>query len=632
MNQKIFGHNGKNTRRFWLLAVFCMLFPVVAAAQDVKIDVRAPLMVAQGEQFRIEYVVTSTKSDLNQSQFIAPAFQDGVTVLSGPVKAFGVSFSYNDATGAREVVTNTYTYWVRADAQGKMKISAALVQEGGKKYSSNALVVDVVSAEQARANANRGAAPGGQPAAQGTRVRVEPNDILLRMEVNRTEVYKGEPLVASLKIYTQIGISGFQGSKYPALNGFWAQTLDVSGQPERRETVNGRVYQSYIIRQWLLYPQRTGTLEIEQAELTAVAQLVTERVPATDSPFDLFFGGGMDVQEVPTKFTTQPVKIRVKELPQPYPEGFLGAVGKFQLTGSATGDRFAANSAGSITIKLSGTGSFALIEAPKIELPAAFEQYDVKIDEKLNQTATGTAGERTYEYPFIARAEGSYVIPGVQFSYFDPSTGKYVTLRTGDFPIEILRDDGSVSTSGLGMVSGVTKEDLKMLGEDIRFIRVGDSGLSHTGRAFLWSWGWFASLLVLFGLFFGMLVFFKKRIRERADLTKVKTKKANKVALRRLKKAKVYMLTMKEAEFFEEMLKALWGYMGDKLAIDVANLTKEKVRHELELRGIGDEQIDEFIDLVSECEFAQYSPAVGIQMERAYGAALDLIGRFESKI
>lgn len=610
-----------------------------ANAQGVKFEIKTPLVVAHGEDFRIEFILSSG-SDLNDPQFTPPTIGSGLSILSGPVAATGMFMS--DINGRRESLnTITYTYWVKATNPGKTTVSAASVSLGGKPYASRATTIEALSADQARAS-NSPSAGGANAASSGSQSgtsaaassgKLNPNDILLRMEVSKTDVYKGEPLVASIKISTCVNITGLENPKYPALNGFWAQELPITGQSDRREVIGGREYHTQILRQWLLYPQRSGTLEIEQAQFTALVQLVTQAPRSGDPRYDIFYGGLQQVQNLTTKLATAPVKVKVKELPMPQPAGFNGAVGRFELTGIASGDRLSANSAGSITLRLSGTGNFPLIEAPKITLPAAFEQYDTKTTERLTTTPQGTNGERTYEYPFIARAEGNYTIPGVELTYFDPATGKYNTLNTGDFPFEIQRDEnGGEGASGLGMVSGVTKEDLKLLGQDIRFIRLGSPGLGAKESVLIWSATWVVTVIGLILLFVGLLYTLQKRIRERADLAKVKTKKANKVALRRLKRAKSYMAADKEGPFFEEMLRALWGYMGDKLTIDVANLTKERVLAELEARGVSEEQGRELLGLISECEFAQYSPAAGIEPLKAYGAALDLIGRFENKI
>lgn len=614
-----------------LMVGWCLTLLPAAAQGDIQVEANAPLQVLQGEPFKIEFKATS-QNDIAEADFTPPAWS-GLDIMSGPVKSTGMQISsFNGATQMQKSIT--YTYWVKAQQTGTIRIPAATMTIGGQDYRTKALTVESLSADQAAQRGGGGGAANQRDnrnnAAANGKTSVNATDILLRIEVNKTEVYRGEPLVASLKIYTQVNIAGFENIKYPALNGFWVQEMDVSGQGDGRTTLGGKEYHSQVLRQWLLYPQRSGTLEIEQAQFTAIAQLVSQ-APATGSPLDFFFNAPQ-VKNVSVKLASPVVKVRVKELPKPMPADFTGAVGQFDLTGVISGDRFAANTAGSITLRLSGTGNFPLIEAPRIDLPAAFEQFDMKTNEQLATTARGTSGEKTFEFPFIARAEGQYTLPGVQFSYFDPAAGTYKHLATPDFDVEILRDE-SGGTSGLGMVSGVTKEDLKMLGSDIRFIRIGNPRLVPQGRAFLWSWGWFLTFVLLVALFVATLLYLRKNIRDRADVVRVKTKKANKVALRRLKRAKVFMNDGKETLFFEELLRALWGYMGDKLAIDVANLTKERVLAELvERRGVPEEQAREFLGLIADCEFAQYSPAAGIQMEKAYQAALDLIGRFESKI
>lgn len=609
---------------------------LVRAQGDVEFEVHAPLKVVQGDQFRIEFSVSAPNLDVNAVQFTQPAM-NGLNVLAGPVPSNGVFSSFINGVSQTRV-TVTYTFWVQADKAGKIDLPVATATVAGKTYQTKPTSIECLTPDQARqqnpqgTQGGRGQHQGGGNAQPVGKATLNSDDILLRMEVNKTDVYKGEPIVASLKIYTQVNIVGFENVKYPALNGFWAQEMDVSGQQgDNRTTLGGKVYHTQTLRQWLLYPQRTGTLEIEQAQFTAIAQLVTQ-TPTTGSPYDIFFGGAPEVKNVSSRLASSAVKIRVKELPQPQPADFTGAVGQFELAGMISGDRFSANSAGSIILRLTGTGNFPLVEAPRITLPAAFEQFDMKTNERLTNTANGTTGEKTFEFPFIARAEGKYDISGVSFSYFDPVSGQYKSVKTPDFPVEILRDEGG-GTSGLGMVSGVTKEDLKMLGSDIRFIRMGNPKLVPQGNALLWSWKWFLIVFLLAAAFAGLLFYLQKNIRERADIVRVKTKKANKVALRRLKRAKGYMNAGKESAFFEELLRALWGYMGDKLAIDVANLTKERVLSELvEGRGVPEEQAREFLSLISECEFAQYSPAAGVQMDKAYNAALDLIGRFESKI
>ncbi len=637
-------------RSFWstlLAVILAVLLPSPALAQGkgekVEFEAQAPLRVGVGEQFQLQFTVGisgAANVDLNAVQFAAPELEGVVRVLAGPVPSYG-TFMSTQGSVSQSKTTVTYTYLVQAETAGTIRIPAAGVTVGGKKYRSRALNIECVTGGGGGGRSSgRGDSGSGDRSSGGGRQqrgKGGANDVLLRIEVNKTEVYRGEPIVASLILYTQVDIAGVEQVKYPALNGFWAQELDVSGVGGGRSTIGGRVYHSQVVRQWLLYPQRAGTIEIEQAQFTVVARLVEEAAEQTGTVYDLLYGGVPQVKNVQLKISSPVVKIRVKELPQPQPEGFTGAVGQFELAGGISGDRFSANSAGAITVRLSGTGNFPLIEAPEIVLPeAAFEQFDRKTNERLTHTPRGTTGEKTFEYPFIARAEGQYTLPGVRFSYFDPETGTYRTLATPDFPVEVLRDDsgGSGTSGGLGMVSGVTKEDLRLLDSDIRFIRMGDPGLVRRGRAFLWSWGWFLTAAALVAGFAGALYYLRRRIRERADVVRIRTKKASKVAARRLKRAKNFMTAGHgEGAFFEELLRALWGYMGDKLAIEVAELTKERVQHELVVeRGVEPAEAQEFSDLLAACELAQYSPAAGIEPAEAYRRAAELIDRFEAKI
>lgn len=601
-----------------LLILIAAFTAITVQAQQVTFEVQTPSLVAAGERFRVEFTLTNAQSD----NFTPPTFT-GLSVLAGPTTSTGSMISMINGVQNSQT-TLTYTYLVQSSTSEKRAIiSPAVITAGGKTYTTKTQLIDIAPGGEAGTNSS---ASRNQPSANGSQT-LAADDILLKMEINRSNVYKGEAIVASLKIYARVGIAGLENAKYPAFNGFWTQELEVANQRPERQTVGGKVYESQIIRQWLIYPQKTGVIEIEQSSFTAIAQIVTQS--AGNSMFDSFFGGGSSVQHVNRPVSAPAVRITVKDLPSPVPANFSGAVGQFKLESSLTSPSFTANSGGSIILKLSGKGDFPLIQTPKIELPAAFELYDTKTSEQITNSTAGTTGTRTWEYPFIARAEGNYTIDPIEISYFDPATGRYAVLRSQPFEIEILKDNNSGGSVG-AIVSGVTKEDLKMLGQDIRFIRVGEPKFKAKGDFVIWSLTFFIAVILMLVAFGATLFFLKKQIGQRADLVRVKNKKANSVALKRLKKAKGYMVANDEVRFFEEILRALWGYMGDKLAIDVAELTKERVRHTLLDRGVSPEQSEEFLTLVSECELAQYSPISGVKMDKAYNAALDLIGRFQT--
>lgn len=596
-----------------LIVLFSAINSVFAA--KVSFELHAPGAVAVGERFRIEFVLTN----VNAEKFNPPAIT-GLDILAGPVVSTGTIVNIVNGSQS-QTSTITYTYTVQASKEGKATIGAASVlAQGGKTYTTKTSTIDIV----------KGSSSGGSPSSQQQQGEgITKESILLKMDVNKTDVYKGEAVVASLRIYTQVGIAGFEDAKLPAFNGFWKQELELGNVQPSRVTLGGKIYESQILKQWLIYPQRTGTMEIEQTEFTAVAQVVI-RSEGGSSLFDNFFGGGATVENVKRKISAPAVKLRVKDLPSPAPADFSGGVGKFTLESQINTSEVTANSGGTITLKLSGTGDFPLIDSPVIEFPSGFDKFETKQSEQIQNSANGTSGSRSWEFPFIARAEGEYTIPATTMSYFDPTLKRYITLNSSAFPIKVLRDTNPGSNVG-AIVSGVTKEDLKMLGQDVRYIHTGKLNLSRRGDMMLWSMTFFISLLLIMAAFVVLLLVLKRQISNRSDIVRTKNKKANSVALRRLKKAKNYMTSGNETPFYEEMLRALWGYMGDKLAISVSDLSKERLREEFRKRGVDEQQGEEFLNLISECEMAQYSPVGSIEMGGAYSAALDLIGRLELK-
>ena len=610
----------------YLLAVAALLsltFP--ARAQKVDFEVGAPGVVAVGEAFRIEFTVNAKPDG-----FTPPAF-GGFDVLAGPTTSEGTSVSIVNGHVSK-TVSFTYTYVLQAQNEGLATISAASVQVEGKTYSTQPLTIEVVSGEAMPGQG--GASAGGadkKADAEARSGKLAPDDILLRVTVNRNNVYKGQPVRVAFKLYTRVQLSGIESVKYPAFNGFWAQELNVDGYSWQRETLNGKVYDARVVKEVLLYPQQSGTLHIEQSSMTVVAQIVVQSRSHSQSLFDDFFGG-QSVQEVRKNLSAAPLPVTVRDFPAGAPASFNGAVGKFQLNGSLDKQTVTANASDTYLLKLSGSGNLPLIQAPKPELPASFESYgNGKSTESLSHNASGISGYKQFEFPFIPRAEGNYSIPPVEFSYFDPDAAKYVTLTTPPFGVEVLPDSTGGSSGG-GIVSGIGREDLKILDSDIRFIRLGDSGLSRKGSLLFGSAAYFGMLAVLLALFVAVYLYLKKHLRDLQNVTLVRNRKASKVALQRLRAAHDHMAAREEKQFYEEMLRALWGYMSDKLNIPVANLTKDNIREELLRRDISAELANHYIGIISDCEYAQYSPSASVQMTELYGEAVRMLSKFESLI
>lgn len=593
-------------------------------AQNVRLQVNGPNAIATGQAFKVEFSVNA-----KPESFQSPSFE-GFDVLAGPTSS---RFSNTVIANGKVEQTETYAYTfvLMANAPGVHTIPAAKVVVDGKEYTSRPLPIEAVAERQ---SPPQGGQQGGAETAQGGQQQtLASDDILLRVFADKTEVYKGQPVRVTMKLYSRVPIAGLENRKFPAFNGFWVQDLSVDHYTPQRETYNGKVYESNVLREYLVFPQQSGMLQVEQSEMTAVAQIVVQAERQSRSPFDDFFGGIPDIKQVSRRVAAPAVNITVKEWPAGAPDSFNGAVGNFTMTSEFTGGSVTANSSSNYTVKITGTGNLPLIQAPHLDMPDSFEQYNIKTTESLQRSAAGISGYRQFEYPLIARAEGDFSIEPVRFSYFDPNSAKYVTLTTCEERVTVLADSTSGrSASGGGLVSGLSKEDVRILGEDIRFIKLGRHDLSMTGRTLMGS-GWYYGILALIiGGFVFALIYLQKLIEERRNAVAVRGKRANKVALQRLNAAQGYMKEGSQRNFYEEMLKALWGYIGDKLNIPAANLTKENVREGLTRHGVSAEQTARYVDLISECEYAQYSPAGSGQMQDIYRSGVELISKFESLI
>ncbi len=607
----------------------CVLgvFAVIASfAQKVSVEVGAPTIVAVGEVFRVEFAVNA-KPD----EFTPPAIT-GFDVLAGPTVSHGTSVSIINGDVTKSV-NYTYTYVFQATAEGRVTIPAATVVVEGRSYASNPTAIEVVAEGAMGQPANRrgGQQQGGQGGQSQPTATVSPDDMAISAFVTRTNVYKGQPIKLTLKIYKRVQLGDIGGTKLPAFNGFWSQELPLNPNRQwQRETYNNKVYDALVLGEYLLYPQQSGTLTIEPFQLTAVAQIITQARAQT--LLDDFFGGGPQVQQVQKELRTRAIQVTVKDFPAGAPAGFNGAVGDFTLDANISSKSLPANSAATYTIKISGSGNLPLIQAPKLTMPGSFEQYNIKTTESLNSTSSGITGYRQFEYPFIARAEGSYPLGPVEFSYFNPETGRYVTLASPQVQLDITPDTGGAASrsNGGGLVGGLTKEDIKILGKDIRFIKIGAPGLADSDKVLAGSGIYYLALLLIALLALAAYFYFSHRIKLMGNVAVVKGKRANKVALQRLRAAEHYKRDDDRRRFLDEMLRALWGYMGDRLNIPAANLTKDNVREELAKRGVPQPKAERYIEVISDCEMAQYSPASPGQAGELYRAGVEVISSMES--
>lgn len=612
-----------------LTIVVLLLVQVLTAwaAGKPVFEVSTPLTVAVGEAFRVEFALNA-KPD--EDSFRAPQFE-GFDVLAGPAVSTGSSIQIINGTMSKSV-NCTYTFVLLPKSAGNYTIGVAEVVVDGETVRSNPQPIEVVDegavqSPQGSTTQRNEQRESNRSAAQS---RVAEDDVLLRAVVSKQSVYKNEPLHVTYKLYTRVPFVDYSFEATPTFNGFWAQDLvnKNANAQSSRETLNGKVYESYVLGDWLLYPQQAGELRIDPMGMTIVAQVVVQ-----SRNFDPFFGSGHEVYNVPRKVQSQPVTIRVKPLPEGAPQSFTGAVGQFTMACTPPAEHLSANSAATYTVRLSGTGNLTFVQAPKLSLPSSFEQYNVKTTEAINASATGITGYRQFEYPFIARAEGQFEVPAVEFSYFDPQRMEYRTLASAPLHLEVAPDAKGTSSEAVVLPGrGLTKEEVKLLGEDIRFIKLGASQLTPKREPLIFSrlyWGLLAVILVAFGVAYLAL---RRKIRESQNLVLVRGKRANKVALQRFRAARQYMEEQNRHAFYEEMLRALWGYMSDKFNIPVSNLTKEYVREELSKRGITPDEAQRFSQIITQCDEAQYSPSASAQMQEVYQAGVALVSMIEQKV
>lgn len=605
--------------RHILLTLFATLSVAIAWADGaVTFEVNTPLIVSTGEMFRVEFIITNGKPD--SDTFVAPDFA-GLDVLAGPTTS--QARSYQNINGvASHTSTFTITYVVTAQNAGNLTIGSASVEVDGKSYKTKATPIEVV--EQSRKQEQEAAAQQGS----AVNNQIAQDDILLRLNLSRSAVYKGEPIRASLTLYTRAGIAGFEDVKLPSFNGFWSQELPTDNYQAKRETLDGKVYDSQIIKEWLLYPQQSGTLSIEPADITAVAQVVMR----TNRNFDPFFGGGAEVYNVKRKLTTGQVNVAVKDLPAGAPASFNGAVGKFTMSATQPSTQLKANSAATYTVKISGTGNLTFLQTPKLTLPSSFELYNVRQTESIQTSVNGTSGYKQFEYPFIARAEGEYDIEPIEFTFFSPEKEGYVTLSTNALKVNVAPDGAAGAVTPQQIITGTSKEGVRQLGSDIRFIKLGKAQLSSSVAPLMMSSTYFMLLALIVVLFVGLYLLLGKMIKDSKNTVLLRNRRANKVAVQRFRQAEKYMREMNRHAFYEEMLRALWGYMSDKLNIPVSNLTKEGIREELQRRGCPQQDAQHFTEIITRCDEAQYSPAEWVQMNDVYAEGVRIISRIEQAI
>jgi hypothetical protein len=598
-------------RCLWLLLIF--IGSSSFAFGQVKFKASAPRVVEMGEQFRISYTLNQKGRD-----FQSPNFGE-FRILSGPNVSSSSSVQIVNGNMTQSV-SYTYNFVAMALAEGKHTISAAAVKVKNKEYKSNAISIEVVKGNAGAKNV------GGTETSTVDNTNSKNKGLFVSVNVNKKTLYQGESLVAEIKVYTQKSLSGFEDIKLPPFTGFWSQDIESPQQIQlHRENVNGQIYEVGLFKKVLLFPQRFGDVVIDPFEITMITQ---ERVRSS-SPFDDFFGGS--VRRVPYKLASKAVNIKVKPLPANKPSDFNGAVGQFTLSANVDNTKVKANEAINLKIKISGNGNLKLIKPLKVDFPPDIDVYDPKTSLNSKASTAGVNGNISFDYLFIPRYAGTYRIAPITFSYFDTSTKTYKTLSSKDFEISVEKGSGDAEMTS-GIVQGLTKEDVKYIGKDIRFLKT-NFQLSKIEKPIYGSW-WFYLVYGSALLLFIMIVLLRRaQIQQNANQAKVKNRKANKVSQKRLKKASGFMKQAEDEKFYDEVLRAIWGYLSDKLVIPVANLSKDNVTEILENRKVESESILSLMQLLDACEFARYAPAsVSGGMDDIFTKTVSLISKLDQNI
>lgn len=605
--------------------IFLFIILIIAGAKVSADDkasfvANAPEAVASGDQFKLTYTVNTQ----NIRDFRAPSIKD-FDVLMGPNR----SFSQTIINGVSNSSV-TYTYILMADKQGTFTVPGATAVINGKASTSNSVKIKVLPPDQASGNSNNGSrqnSSAGRPSQASSGNSISSNDLFVTANVSKTNVYEQEALLLTYKIYTLVNIAGLDDAKMPDFKGFHSQEVDLPQKKQASlEHYNGRNYQTIVYRQFVLFPQQSGKLEIDPAKFV----IVVAKAVASDDPFDAFFNGGSNYVEIKKTVVTPKVTVNVMQLPSGKPANFSGGVGEFSISSSINTKELKTNDALTVKLIISGVGNLKLINNPEVAFPKDFETYDPKVDNKFSLTKEGLSGSKVIEYLAVPRSAGTYKIPSVDFSYFDLKTKSYKTLKTEEYEVKVEKGAGNADQV---IANFTNKEDLKVLGNDIRFIKMGDTTLTPKGNFLFGSLTYYLWYIIPFCLFIVFVIIYRKQAIENANVAKVRTKKANKVATKRMKLAGKLLAENKKDQFYDEVMRALWGYISDKLNIPVSKLSKDNIEYELNKYGVQADLIKEFIEALNQCEFARYAPGdENAAMDKVYSSAIDVMSKMENSI
>ena len=596
-----------------ILPVLLLAFPMKAQT----IAVEAPNLVSVDEQFNVTFTIDgeNAPSDFNWSP------GGDFKLVWGPQKGTSTSISIVNGKRSRSAQT-TYTYVLMPVKAGTFSLAPATATVKGDKLTSAAKSIQVVSGSRQQGSQGQASGGAGQGAVSsgGT---ISDSDVFLRLSLSKTSAVVGETISATLKLFQRVNIAGFEDARFPTFDGFWSQEVQAPTNIEfHRENVGGEIYNSAVLRSWNLIPQKAGEMKIDPAELVCLVH-VRQASTGSGSIFDSFFQD--DYRTIRKRVSTPSYTVHVSALPPGAPASFGGGVGKFTLNASLSTDSLKTHDAASLKVTVSGTGNISLLEAPKVGFPPDFEVYDVK--------SSDSRGVKTFEYPFIPRSHGSFTIGPVEYSYYDIQAGKYVTLRSAAMPLEVVRGaaTGQPSVSSEGRL--VARNEVKDLGSDIRYIATRRPSFKEAGRFFVWSapfWGVLAFIVLAAVAAFFILRSLSAR---RDDVALTRNRGAMKMARKKLASAGDFLRKDLYTAFYEELHKALQGFVSDKLNMDITDMTRDNIKSRLQDAGSPEGLAEEFCSLLDACEYARYSPDAGHEaMNAHYESAVSVISRIDSSM
>ncbi len=601
----------------WIALITCN---TQAWSDKVTFRASAPDVVVVGDQFRLSYVVTTQ----NVKEFAAPSIK-GFEVLMGPTRSHqNITQIYNNNEYNSSSIT--FTYVLLANSAGEFTIPGASVVADGNQMVSNSVRIKVLPQEQSGAG-GRGNSGSSSGRSSSAKAGVSDQDLFVSASASKTTLYEQEAFVLTYKIFTREPQLQLNNAKLPDFKGFHSQEIDRPANAHwTQEHHNGRNYFTTVYRQFVLFPQQAGKLFIEPAQF----QMTVVKAVQSDDPFEAFFNGGSSTIEIKKNIVAPRIAVTVNPLPANKPADFTGGVGAFDLSSSVNSQNVKTNDAVTIKLVISGTGNLKLLSNPDIKFPSDFEVYDPKVDNQVKLTKDGLTGNKVIEYLAIPRHPGTFKIPGVSFSYFDIRSRTYKNLKTEEYTINVEKGAGNADQV---IANFTNKEDLKVLGEDIRYIKLGEVELEPKGHFLYATMPYWLCYLIPALIFLSFLIIYRKQAAENANVAKMRTKKANKVAVKRMKLAEKLLAENKKEAFYDEVLKALWGYISDKLNIPVSRLSKDNIEETLQSHQVDEALIHAFLRALNDCEFARFAPGDdSLAMDKVYASSIEVISKMENTI